>query len=150
MRLPYDGIRVAGTLWSLSSHQVKDFLTRHQIPYQWLDIEEDKAALELVDAALKAQGFTAGKRKLPVVFFTDGSVLIVGGGPAGAAAAVYAARKGIRTGIVAERLGGQTLDDSLRLAAACGALSLRGAGGTGWQPTLDEAKRTAALTVRAG
>lgn len=37
-------------------------------------------------------------------------VLIVGGGPAGAAAAVYAARKGIRTGIVAERMGGQTLD----------------------------------------
>jgi len=37
-------------------------------------------------------------------------VLIVGGGPAGAAASVYAARKGIRTGIVAERLGGQTLD----------------------------------------
>ena len=37
-------------------------------------------------------------------------VLIVGGGPAGAAAAVYAARKGIKTGIVAERLGGQTLD----------------------------------------
>ncbi|HQR22453.1 MAG TPA: alkyl hydroperoxide reductase subunit F [Burkholderiaceae bacterium] len=37
-------------------------------------------------------------------------VLIVGGGPAGAAAAVYAARKGIRTGMVAERLGGQTLD----------------------------------------
>ena len=37
-------------------------------------------------------------------------VLIVGGGPAGAAAAVYAARKGIRTGIVAERLGGQTVD----------------------------------------
>ncbi len=37
-------------------------------------------------------------------------VLIVGGGPAGAAAAVYAARKGIKTGIVAERFGGQTLD----------------------------------------
>src|SRR5690606_39060445 len=37
-------------------------------------------------------------------------VLIVGGGPAGAAAAVYAARKGIRTGIVAERFGGQVLD----------------------------------------
>ena len=37
-------------------------------------------------------------------------VLIVGGGPAGAAAAVYAARKGIRTGMVAERIGGQTLD----------------------------------------
>jgi len=37
-------------------------------------------------------------------------VLIVGGGPAGAAAAVYAARKGIRTGMLAERLGGQTMD----------------------------------------
>ncbi len=37
-------------------------------------------------------------------------VLVVGGGPAGAAAAVYAARKGIRTGVVAERFGGQTLD----------------------------------------
>jgi alkyl hydroperoxide reductase subunit F len=37
-------------------------------------------------------------------------VLVVGGGPAGAAAAVYAARKGIRTGLVAERFGGQTLD----------------------------------------
>jgi len=37
-------------------------------------------------------------------------VLIVGGGPAGAAAAVYAARKGIRTGVVAERFGGQVLD----------------------------------------
>jgi NADH-dependent peroxiredoxin subunit F len=37
-------------------------------------------------------------------------MLIVGGGPAGAAAAVYAARKGIRTGVVAERFGGQTLD----------------------------------------
>ena len=37
-------------------------------------------------------------------------VLIVGGGPAGAAAAVYAARKGIRTGMLAERMGGQTMD----------------------------------------
>ena len=37
-------------------------------------------------------------------------MLVIGGGPAGAAAAVYAARKGIRTGIVAERFGGQTLD----------------------------------------
>jgi alkyl hydroperoxide reductase subunit F len=37
-------------------------------------------------------------------------MLIIGGGPAGAAAAVYAARKGIRTGVVAERFGGQTLD----------------------------------------
>ncbi|MFE8730858.1 FAD-dependent oxidoreductase, partial [Aeromonas hydrophila] len=37
-------------------------------------------------------------------------VLVVGGGPAGAAAAIYAARKGIRTAIVAERFGGQVMD----------------------------------------
>ncbi len=37
-------------------------------------------------------------------------VLVIGGGPAGASAAIYAARKGIRTGIVAERFGGQILD----------------------------------------
>jgi len=37
-------------------------------------------------------------------------VLVVGGGPAGAAASIYAARKGIRTGIVAERFGGQVMD----------------------------------------
>ena len=35
--VPYDGIRVAGTLWSANSHNVKDFLARNQVPYQWLD-----------------------------------------------------------------------------------------------------------------
>ena len=49
VRLPYEGIRVAGTLWSLSCHEVKDFLTRHQIPYQWLDIEKDSSAQKLVE-----------------------------------------------------------------------------------------------------
>ena len=49
VRLPYDGIRVAGTLWSLSCHEVKDFLTRHQIPYQWLDVEKDPSVQKLVD-----------------------------------------------------------------------------------------------------
>src|SRR5690606_38161939 len=37
-------------------------------------------------------------------------VLMIGGGPAGSAAAIYAARKGIRTGLIAERFGGQVLD----------------------------------------
>jgi len=49
VRLPYEGIRVAGTLWSLTSHEVKDFLTRHQIPYQWLDIEKASNAQKLVE-----------------------------------------------------------------------------------------------------
>jgi thioredoxin reductase (NADPH) len=125
---PYDGIRVAGTLWSATSHKVKDFLARSQIAYQWLDIERDSQALALVEAT------TGGQPRLPVVFFPDGSTLvdpslrmladrvgmptqavqpfydliIIGAGPAGLAAAVYAASEGLRT-IVIERdaAGGQ-------------------------------------------
>ena len=128
VRLPYEGIRVAGTLWSLSSHQVKDFLTRHQIPYQWLDIEKDNQARQLVE------GLSSGETKLPVVFFPDGKTLVqpdlkelaekvglqtraalpfydivvVGSGPAGLASAVYAGSEGYRC-LVIERAapGGQ-------------------------------------------
>jgi len=66
-----------------------------------MEIGEILAKIDTGAAARDAKKLAAKK-----VF----DVLIVGGGPAGAAAAVYAARKGIRTGIVAERLGGQTLD----------------------------------------
>jgi len=128
VRLPYEGIRIAGTLWSLSSHQVKDFLTRHQIPYQWQDIEKDTEALSLVD------GVSSGSTKLPVIFFPDGKILvqpdmreladkvglqtkaelpfydiiIVGSGPAGLASAVYAGSEGYSC-LVIERAapGGQ-------------------------------------------
>jgi thioredoxin reductase (NADPH) len=128
VRLPYEGIRVAGTLWSLSSHQVKDFLTRHQIPYQWLDIEKDAGARQLVE------GVSSQVTKLPVVFFPDGKTLlqpdlkelaekvglqtraalpfydivVAGSGPAGLAAAVYAGSEGYRC-LVIERSapGGQ-------------------------------------------
>jgi thioredoxin reductase (NADPH) len=128
VRLPYEGIRVAGTLWSLSSHQVKDFLTRHQIPYQWLDIEKDSQARQLVE------GLSSEEIKLPVVFFPDGKTLVqpdlkelaekvglqtraalpfydivvVGSGPAGLASAVYAGSEGYRC-LVIERSapGGQ-------------------------------------------
>ena len=128
VRLPYEGIRVAGALWSLSSHQVKDFLTRHQIPYQWLDIEKDAGARQLVE------GVSAEVTKLPVVFFPDGKTLlqpdltelaekvglqtraalpfydivVAGSGPAGLAAAVYAGSEGYRC-LVIERSapGGQ-------------------------------------------
>ena len=128
VRLPYEGIRVAGTLWSLSSHQVKDFLTRHQIPYQWLDIEKDAETRQLVES------FSSESTKLPVVFFPNGKTLVqpdlkelaekvglqtraalpfydivvVGSGPAGLASAVYAGSEGYRC-LVIERSapGGQ-------------------------------------------
>jgi thioredoxin reductase (NADPH) len=126
--LPYDGIRVAGTLWSPSCHRVKDFLARNLIPYQWLDIETDAEAQALVEAA------SPEKRRLPVVFFPDGDVLvepdnlalavkcglqteatqpfydviIVGAGPAGLGAAVYGASEGLRTLMIdKEATGGQ-------------------------------------------
>src|SRR6266508_2470403 len=70
VHLPYEGIRVAGTLWSLTSHEVKDFLTRYQIPYQWLDIEKDSNARQLVE------GVSSELAKLPVVFFPDGKSLL--------------------------------------------------------------------------
>jgi thioredoxin reductase (NADPH) len=115
--LPYDGIRVAGTLWSPSSHTIKDFLSRSQIHYKWLDIEHDKEARALVESVSNEN------LKLPVVFFPDGTLLIepditsiaektglntkathpfydliiVGAGPAGLAAAVYGASEGLHT-----------------------------------------------------
>ena len=126
--VPYDGIRVAGTLWSASSHRVKDFLARNRMPYQWLDIEEDPQAQELVDSVRN------GDHRLPVVFMADGSTLIdpenrelaqacglqteasqkfsdmivVGGGPAGLGAAVYATSEGLRVAVIErEATGGQ-------------------------------------------
>ena len=65
---------------------------------------EVKEILAKIDTGAAKREAAAMSAKAPY------DVLIVGGGPAGAAAAVYAARKGIRTGILAERFGGQTLD----------------------------------------
>ena len=66
--------------------------------------------MELADILKKADTGSAARDAAALSKKAPYDVLIVGGGPAGAAAAVYAARKGIRTGIVAERFGGQTLD----------------------------------------
>ncbi len=126
--LPYDGIRVVGTKWSATSHHVKDFLARNQVPYQWLDIENNDDARSMVET------IPEGDRGLPVVLFPDGERLvtpdlqtlaskaglstqakqpfydfiIVGGGPAGLAAAVYASSEGLRTVMIEkEGVGGQ-------------------------------------------
>jgi thioredoxin reductase (NADPH) len=66
---------VAGTLWSATSHQVKDFLARSQVPYKWLDIELDADAAAAVESA-EATSQAEEHRRLPVVFFPDGDSMI--------------------------------------------------------------------------
>jgi thioredoxin reductase (NADPH) len=133
--LPYDGIRVAGTLWSPGSHSVKDFLARNRIPYQWLDLEADPQAQALVEPLLQAD------RRLPVVLFPDGSslvdpdlmalaskaglqtqaaqpfydLIIVGAGPAGLGAAVYGASEGLRTVMIERQASGGQAGTSSRI-----------------------------------
>jgi thioredoxin reductase (NADPH) len=133
--VPYDGIRVAGTLWSASSHDVKEFLARSQIPYQWLDIEKDGEARELVETT------SEGRPRLPTVFFPDGSTLvdpdlrtladkvglttqaqqpfydliIIGAGPAGLAGAVYGASEGLRTVVIEKEAAGGQAGTSARI-----------------------------------
>jgi thioredoxin reductase (NADPH) len=122
-KAPYSGLRVLGTRWSPSSHQLKDFLGRNQVPYQWTDVEiatPDKELQQLIpNVDLKSAS-------LPLVVLPGGEVLsnpevddlaariglrtraettfydfvIVGGGPAGLAAAVYGASEGLKTLLV--------------------------------------------------
>lgn len=113
-------VRVVGHLWSDHDHDVKTFLARNHIPYRWLDVERDDEARRLVELA------GAGTADLPLVLVPEGETLrspssveladalglrtragqtlydlcIVGSGPAGLAAAVYAASEGLRTVIV--------------------------------------------------
>ncbi|HEX5591668.1 MAG TPA: FAD-dependent oxidoreductase, partial [Candidatus Limnocylindrales bacterium] len=132
---PYEGIRVAGTLWSPKSHTVKEFLARSQIPYQWLDIDKSSEARELVVRTV------GDPSRIPVLFFPDGTALvepdihtlaskvglrapalqpfydliIVGAGPSGLAAAVYGASEGLRTAVVEMEVPGGQAGTSARI-----------------------------------
>jgi len=129
---PFEGIRVLGNRWSPASHNIKDFLARNHVPYQWMDIETTEADPEVRDlVGLLEEEET---RNLPVVIFPNGlrlrqptlaelaehaglktkateafyDLAIVGGGPAGLAAAVYGASEGLRTVMIErEAPGGQ-------------------------------------------
>jgi thioredoxin reductase (NADPH) len=128
------GLRLVGHQWSPRSHEIKDFLASNLVPYRWLDIERHPAAPEL----LASKSLDAGD--LPVVFFEDGEFLrnpephdvarrigrpmaaaydvydlvIVGGGPAGLAAAVYGASEGLQTLLLDRHAaGGQAGTSSL-------------------------------------
>jgi thioredoxin reductase (NADPH) len=127
----FEGIRVLGTRWSPRSYELRDFLARNRVPYQWIDVEasaNDPETKRLVEAL----GEDASS--LPVVLFPDGTKLlesipadvaqrvglrtraqtsfydlgIIGGGPAGLAAAVYGASEGLHTVMIErEAPGGQ-------------------------------------------
>jgi thioredoxin reductase (NADPH) len=121
-------VRVVGHRWSERSHDIKMFLARNHVPYRWYDVERDAEARRLQDLA------GAAAADLPLVLVPDGDTLrspstldlagalglrttaqqplydvcIVGGGPAGLAAAVYAASEGLSTVVVErEAPGGQ-------------------------------------------
>ena len=121
-------VRVVGHRWSDRSHDIKMFLARNYVPYRWHDVEHDAEAQRLCDLA------GAAPADLPLVLIPEGETLrspsilelagalglrtsarqplydvcIVGGGPAGLAAAVYAASEGLATVIVErEAPGGQ-------------------------------------------
>jgi len=127
----YEGIRVLGTRWSSRAYELRDFLGRNQVPYQWIDVEVAATDPE-VRRLIESLGPEA--ETLPLILFPDGERLaeppfpvvanklglhtkaqtnfydlaIIGGGPAGLAAAVYGASEGLRTVIVErEAPGGQ-------------------------------------------
>ena len=127
-RPPFEGIRIVGHRWSPHFNQIRDFLARNSIPYQLLDAETDETARQLIEST------GTDSKQLPLVVFADGShlqdptptavaeklglrtraelpfydLVIVGGGPAGLAAAVYGAADGLRTLLIErEAPGGQ-------------------------------------------
>jgi thioredoxin reductase (NADPH) len=130
-RPAFEGIRVLGTRWSPRSYELRDFLARNRVPYQWIDVELSANDPE-TKRLLEALGPEAAD--LPIVLFPDGTKLlesvpaqvaqrvglktraqtnfydlaIVGGGPSGLAAAVYGASEGLHTVMIErEAPGGQ-------------------------------------------
>ncbi|HEX3986023.1 MAG TPA: FAD-dependent oxidoreductase [Acidobacteriaceae bacterium] len=116
-KAPFEGIRVIGPRWSLRDYQVRNFLSRNQVPYVWVDPERNGEATELL------KKFGVDDSRLPVVLFQDGTALVqpgdnelaervglrtqakqefydlvvAGAGMAGLAAAVYGASEGLKT-----------------------------------------------------
>ncbi len=129
------GVRIVGHRFSRASHDLRDFLARNRVPARWLDVERDGEARELLTVA------GVEDSRLPVALLEDGSVLerpsvlelaqrlgvaveptyehydlvIVGGGPAGLAAAVYGASEGLKTVLVEREAPGGQAGQSSRI-----------------------------------
>ncbi|WP_019586150.1 FAD-dependent oxidoreductase [Deinococcus apachensis] len=129
-RPAFEGVRVLGSRWSPRAYELREFLARNHVPYRWLDIEAQERDPEVRRLA----GTLDESPVLPLVVLPDGTrlesptpaelsghvglrtraegdfydLVIVGGGPAGLAAAVYGASEGLRTLLVErEAPGGQ-------------------------------------------
>jgi thioredoxin reductase (NADPH) len=137
-RPSFEGLRVLGTRWSPKSYELREFLARHHVPYQWLDVE---AAETDPEVRRVLEGSAGGAAHLPEVVFPDGArlaeptpadiavriglrtrpdtdfydLVIVGGGPAGLAAAVYGASEGLRTVVVERDAPGGQAGQSSRI-----------------------------------
>jgi thioredoxin reductase (NADPH) len=133
-RLSEPGLRLVGHRFSADAHAARDFLARNGVPYRWLDVASPEAARLMAAARLDGS-------LLPVLFLDDGEVLvrpsqseiaakiglrteaqlpfydlvIVGGGPAGLAAAVYGASEGLRTLLVERHAAGGQAGQSARI-----------------------------------
>ena len=131
-RPPFVGLRLVSGRWAARGHDIRDYLTRNQVPYQWLDPETDAEGRRVAVSAGMAEAEI--DPAVPLVVLEDGTLLrdpsileiaekvgiqttaalpfydvvIVGGGPSGLAAAVYGASEGLKTVLVErEAPGGQ-------------------------------------------
>jgi thioredoxin reductase (NADPH) len=131
----FEGVRVIGNRWSQLSYETRMFLARNHVHYQWLELERDAEARRLHDL------FDGSDDVLPLVLLPDGSplhgattaelaaalglrtsaestlydVVVVGAGPAGLAAAVYAASEGLQVAVIERDAPGGQAGQSARI-----------------------------------
>ena len=129
-----EGLRLLSGRWAPGGHNIRDYLTRNQVPYLWLDPTEEGEGQRLAATLASEEPIDPA---VPVVLFPDGSslrnpthmqiaekvglqtraalpfydLLIVGGGPAGLAAAVYGASEGLKTLLIEREAPGRTGGD---------------------------------------